>query len=290
MDGILLVNKRIGWTSRDVVNKIMRIFRTKKVGHTGTLDPFASGLLIITINKGTKISSYLEGLDKSYIAEVCLGKSTDTLDLTGNVIEEKEVNLPIDKAALNNALLSFIGDIKQVPPMYSAIKIDGEELYKKARRGEVVERKERDVHISSIDILSIVDNTFTMKVDCSKGTYIRSLCVDVCEKLGYPGLMNSLVRTKTGVWNLEESSTIEDIELGNFKAYSMLEAVKNLPLIEDEDCVYKAFHGMKISPSKIYDILCENPQRIAIKEDDKLVAIYDFDKEIKGYRAVRVWN
>ena len=131
---------------------------------------------------------------------------------------------------------------------------------------------------------------YKFKALVSKGTYIRSLCVAICDKLGYPGLMNSLIRTKTGVWNIEESSTILDIEHGNFKSYSMLEAVKNLPSIEEEDCVYKALHGMKISPSKIYDILCENPQRIAIKQDDKLIAIYDFDKEIKGYRAVRVWN
>lgn len=212
MDGILLVNKQIGWTSRDVVNKVTKIFNTKKVGHTGTLDPFANGLLIITINKGTKISSYLEGLDKSYIAEVFLGKSTDTLDLTGNVIDEKEVILPLDKDKLNHVIKNYIGDIKQVPPMYSAIKIEGEELYKKARRGEVVERKARDVNISSIEVLSINDNVFTMQVNCSKGSYIRSLGVDIANELGFGGHLTKLTRTRIGKYLLENAKNVEDLK------------------------------------------------------------------------------
>ena len=275
MDGILLVNKRIGWTSRDVVNKIMRIFRTKKVGHTGTLDPFASGLLIITINKGTKISSYLEGLDKSYIAEVCLGKSTDTLDLTGNVIEEKEVNLPIDKAALNNALLSFIGDIKQVPPMYSAIKIDGEELYKKARRGEVVERKERDVHISSIDILSIVDNTFTMKVDCSKGTYIRSLGTDIANKLGYVGHLTKLTRTRVGKYLLENAKDVE--ELNEEDIISINDALSYM----DTRIVYGEWEKRARNGVPLY--LGESKLVYVKNEKNEPLAIYELREDGKHY-------
>ena len=170
MDGILLVNKPIGMTSRDVVNILMKKFNTKKIGHTGTLDPFANGLLIITINKGTKISSFLEDLNKEYIAELKLGESTTTLDLEGEVLKQKEVSLPLNQSKVEEVLNSFIGKIKQVPPMYSAIKIDGEELYKKARRGEVVERKEREVEISSIDLLSITKEKMLFKVDCSKGT------------------------------------------------------------------------------------------------------------------------
>lgn len=275
MDGILLVNKRIGWTSRDVVNKIMRIFRTKKVGHTGTLDPFASGLLIITINKGTKISSYLEGLDKSYIAEVCLGKSTDTLDLTGNVIDEKEVNLPIDKDALNNALLSFIGDIKQVPPMYSAIKIDGEELYKKARRGEVVERKERDVHISSIDILSIVDNTFTMKVDCSKGTYIRSLGTDIADKLGYGGHLTKLTRTRVGKYLLENAKDVE--ELNEEDIISINDALSYM----DTRVVYGEWEKRARNGVPLY--LGESKLVYVKNEKNEPLAIYELREDGKHY-------
>lgn len=212
MDGILLINKPIGITSRDVVNQLTKKFNTKKIGHTGTLDPFASGVMIVTINKGTKISSYLENLDKEYIAEVALGISTDTLDLDGEVIEQKEVHLPINKEVLLDTISKYIGDIKQVPPMYSALKVNGEPLYKKARRGEVVERKERDVTVSSIDLLSITNERFMIKVNCSKGTYIRTLGVDISNDLGYGGHLSMLTRTRVGKYKLEECKSIEEVK------------------------------------------------------------------------------
>lgn len=294
MNKIIVVNKAAGMTSHDVVNKIRKIFNTKKVGHTGTLDPDATGVLVVCINEATKLVQFLEADSKWYIAEVLVGRSTDTFDKSGNTIKEVPV-LKLSNEEVDECLSTFKGKISQIPPMYSAIKVNGKKLYEYARNNQIVEIEPRTVEIFEISRITDVIKDgefykFQIKVHVSKGTYIRSLCVAICDKLGYPGLMNSLIRTKTGVWDLEESSTILDIEHGNFKSYSMLEAVKNLPLIEEEDCVYKALHGMKISPSKIYDILCENPQRIAIKQDDKLIAIYDFDKEIKGYRAVRVWN
>lgn len=294
MNKIIVVNKAAGMTSHDVVNRIRKIFNTKKVGHTGTLDPDATGVLVVCINEATKLVQFLEADSKWYIAEVLVGRSTDTFDKSGNTIKEVPV-LKLSNEEVDECLSTFKGKISQIPPMYSAIKVNGKKLYEYARNNQIVEIEPRTVEIFEISRITDVIKDgefykFQIKVHVSKGTYIRSLCVAICDKLGYPGLMNSLIRTKTGVWNLEESSTIIDIEHGNFKSYSMLEAVKNLPLIEEEDCVYKALHGMKISPSKIYDILCENPQRIAIKQDDKLIAIYDFDKEIKGYRAVRVWN
>lgn len=294
MNKIIVVNKAAGMTSHDVVNKIRKIFNTRKVGHTGTLDPDATGVLVVCINEATKLVQFLEADSKWYIAEVLVGRSTDTFDKSGNTIKEVPV-LKLSNEEVDECLNTFKGKISQIPPMYSAIKVNGKKLYEYARNNQIVEIEPRTVEIFEISRITDVIKDgefykFQIKVHVSKGTYIRSLCVAICDKLGYPGLMNSLIRTKTGVWNLEESSTILDIEHGNFKSYSMLEAVKNLPSIEEEDCVYKALHGMKISPSKIYDILCENPQRIAIKQDDKLIAIYDFDKEIKGYRAVRVWN
>ncbi|MBP3504562.1 MAG: tRNA pseudouridine(55) synthase TruB [Bacilli bacterium] len=294
MNKIIVVNKAAGMTSHDVVNKIRKIFNTKKVGHTGTLDPDATGVLVVCINDATKLVQFLEADSKWYIAEVLVGRSTDTFDKSGNTIKEVPV-LKLSNEEVDECLNTFKGKISQIPPMYSAIKVNGKKLYEYARNNQIVEIEPRTVEIFEISRITDVIKDgefykFQIKVHVSKGTYIRSLCVAICDKLGYPGLMNSLIRTKTGVWNIEESSTILDIEHGNFKSYSMLEAVKNLPSIEEEDCVYKALHGMKISPSKIYDILCENPQRIAIKQDDKLIAIYDFDKEIKGYRAVRVWN
>lgn len=294
MNKIIVVNKAAGMTSHDVVNKIRKIFNTRKVGHTGTLDPDATGVLVVCINEATKLVQFLEADSKWYIAEVLVGRSTDTFDKSGNTIKEVPV-LKLSNEEVDECLSTFKGKISQIPPMYSAIKVNGKKLYEYARKNQIVEIEPRTVEIFEISRITDVIKDgefykFQIKVHVSKGTYIRSLCVAICDKLGYPGLMNSLIRTKTGVWNLEESSTILDIEHGNFKSYSMLEAVKNLPSIEEEDCVYKALHGMKISPSKIYDILCENPQRIVIKQDDKLIAIYDFDKEIKGYRAVRVWN
>jgi tRNA pseudouridine55 synthase len=211
MDGIIIVNKPIGFTSRDVVNKVMKKFNTKKVGHTGTLDPFASGVLILTINKGTKISNFIEALDKSYIGELKLGVNTDTLDLEGQVLETKEVPLPLDKEKIQKAMNKYIGDIKQVPPMYSAIKIDGEELYKKARRGEVVERKLRDVHISSINLLSVVNEKILFQVDCSKGTYIRTLGNDIGNDLGFGGHLTMLTRVRVGKYTIKQAKNYEDL-------------------------------------------------------------------------------
>ena len=132
--------------------------------------------------------------------------------------------------------------------------------------------------------------SFKIKTHVSKGTYIRSLCVDIAKKLGYPGLMNGLVRTRSGVWNIDNSFSLDEIENGNYKSYTMLETLKNYHFITDEDCVNKALHGMKISPSKIHELLGEKPSRIVVENNNKLIAIYDFDESIFGYRAVRVWN
>lgn len=227
MDGILLINKPIGLTSRDVVNKLTKKFGTKKIGHTGTLDPFASGVLIVTLNKGTKISSYIEDLDKEYVAELVLGISTDTLDLDGEVISKNEVPLPLDKEKVLSIISHFIGNIKQVPPMYSAIKVNGEPLYKKARRGEVIERKEREVNISNIELLSITNERLIINVKCSKGTYIRTLGVDIADELGYGGHLSMLTRTRVGKYSLSMCKTIDEVELDD--VISITDALSHLP-------------------------------------------------------------
>ena len=271
MDGILLVNKPIGMTSRDVVNILMKKFNTKKIGHTGTLDPFANGLLIITINKGTKISSFLEDLNKEYIAELKLGESTTTLDLEGEVLKQKEVSLPLNQSKVEEVLNSFIGKIKQVPPMYSAIKIDGEELYKKARRGEVVERKEREVEINSIDLLSITKEKILFKVDCSKGTYIRTLGQDIASKLDYPGHLTHLVRTRVGRFFLKDAKSLEEISENDIIPIST--SLSHLPSIRvnDQDA-FKVKNGVKLllQGSDLYFIMDKNSNPLAIykrKED-----------------------
>lgn len=227
MDGILLINKPIGITSRDVVNMLTKKFGTKKIGHTGTLDPFASGVLIVTINKGTKISSYIEDLEKEYVAELVLGISTDTLDLDGEVIAKKDVTLPLDKEKILNTISHYIGTIKQVPPMYSAIKVNGEPLYKKARRGEVVERKEREVCISNIDLLSITNERLILNVNCSKGTYIRTLGVDIADELGYGGHLSMLTRTRVGKYTLDMCKTIDEIK--DSDVISISDALSHIP-------------------------------------------------------------
>lgn len=294
MNKIIVVNKPIGMTSHDVVNKVRRIFNTKRVGHTGTLDPDASGVLVICINEATKLVQFLEHDSKEYIAEVLLGRSTDTFDKSGNTTNEVVVDL-ITNEDVDECLKSFIGKIEQLPPIYSAIKVNGKKLYEYARNNETIEISSRSVEIYELSRISNVVKDgnyykFTIKAHVSKGTYIRSLCVDIAEKLGYPGLMNSLIRTKCGVWKIEESNTLEEIELGEFNSYSMLETLRNYSFVEDEECIYKALHGMKISPSKIKEIIGENPKRIVIKQADKLIAIYELDATIYGYKAVRVWN
>ena len=227
MDGILLINKPIGLTSRDVVNKLTKKFGTKKIGHTGTLDPFASGVLILTINKGTKISSYIEDLDKEYIAELLLGISTDTLDLEGEIISKKEVKLPLNKEKILEVISHYIGQIKQVPPMYSALKVNGEPLYKLARRGEVIERKERDIIIHNIDLLSITNERLLINVKCSKGTYIRTLGNDIGNELGYGGHLTMLTRTRVGKYNLDMCKSIEEVTLDD--VIPITEALEHLP-------------------------------------------------------------
>ena len=271
MDGILLINKPIGFTSRDCVNYLMKRLGTRKIGHTGTLDPFASGLLIITVNKATRISNYLENLNKTYIAELKLGEDTSTLDLEGEVLETKEVTLPLDKEKILEVFSSFIGDIKQVPPMYSAIKVNGEELYKKARRGEVVERKERDVHIDNIELLSITKEKILFKVDCSKGTYIRTLGEDIAHKLGYPGHLTMLTRMKVGSFELKNAVKLEEVEEKDFISISKaLSHMETLTLNERDEVKVRNGVKMKFTAGDLLYLQNKKNEPLAIyqKKDD----------------------
>ncbi|MRH42305.1 tRNA pseudouridine(55) synthase TruB [Aquibacillus halophilus] len=218
MNGILPLWKPRGLTSHDCVVKIRRLLKTKKVGHTGTLDPEVEGVLPICIGQATKIVPFLTDTKKTYIAEVTLGISTETEDSYGEVIEKKEVLETIDSATILSVLKQFIGDIKQVPPMYSAVKINGKKLYEYAREGKIVERPSRVVTIHNIEPLTEIkkhDNStqsFTFQVECSKGTYIRTLCVDIGKIFGYPAHMSKLTRTETGSFNMEDSYSFEQIE------------------------------------------------------------------------------
>jgi tRNA pseudouridine55 synthase len=215
MDGILVVNKPLGKTSFDMVAQTRREFHTKKVGHIGTLDPMASGVLPILIGNCTKLSDYLMDHDKDYVAIIKLGMSTNTGDQEGEIVEEAEVDKSIlEETKVEEALNSFVGESEQIPPMYSAIKINGKKLYELARAGQTVERKPRKIYISNIELLNIgkEKNEIKFKVTCSKGTYIRTLCEDIAKKLGTIGYMTELTRTRVGEFNIEDEGKVISLE------------------------------------------------------------------------------
>lgn len=212
MNGIININKPLGMTSHDVVGRLRRILGIKKIGHTGTLDPDASGVLPMCIGRATKTADMLTAQNKQYIAEVTLGSATTTLDASGEVTETSEVN--VDESDIQSVVTEFVGNIMQIPPMYSAIKIDGKRLYELARDGVEVERKPRPVTIEKNEILSIdlENKKFSMKVDCSKGTYIRTLCDDIGRRLGCLAHMSALIRTRSGRFCIDDAYTLDEVE------------------------------------------------------------------------------
>ena len=212
MNGIINVYKEKGFTSHDVVAKLRGILHMKKIGHTGTLDPDAVGVLPVCVGKATKVCELLTDRDKTYVAEVRLGVTTDTLDLSGEILTEQPVQ--VTEEQLQEILPEFTGSIQQIPPMYSAIKINGKKLYELARQGQEVERKPRQVTIHELSLrqMNLAEQEFTMEVTCSKGTYIRSLCADIGERLGCGAAMKSLIRTRVGRFTAEQAMTLSEIE------------------------------------------------------------------------------
>lgn len=270
MNGIIIINKPKGITSRDVVNSVSKILKTKKVGHTGTLDPLATGVLVICIGKATKLVELLTSNDKEYIATVKLGVLTDTLDTDGNVLKTEEIF--IDKNELLNVLNSFIGTYNQEVPLYSAVRINGKKLYEYARNNEEVTLPKRMVKISNIELLSFSKEEYSFKVTVSKGTYIRSLIKDINDKLGVIGVMSGLVRTRQGKFSIDNAYDLEDIKSGNYKLLSitnvlkdkksviigdkLFNMVKNGGLIDniyDKDFVTFVYLGEVIAVYKTYD-------------------------------------
>ena len=210
VNGIINVYKEKGYTSFDVVAKLRGIFKQKKIGHTGTLDPDAEGVLPVCLGKATKVCDLLTDKSKEYEAVLLLGKVTDTQDITGTVLEEKDVK--VTEEAVRETVLSFVGDYMQIPPMYSALKVNGKKLCDLAREGKTVERQARPVKILTIDILDVTLPRVRMRVRCSKGTYIRTLCKDIGEFLGCGAAMKTLVRTRVSEFFLEQALTLGQIE------------------------------------------------------------------------------
>ena len=264
MDGILVVNKPYGCTSHDVVYKVKKTLK-QKVGHTGTLDPMATGVLPLLIGKGTLISKYLINHDKIYEATIKLGIQTETLDSEGKIIEEKEVAEEIlDKKFVEQILKEFLGTRKQVPPMYSAIKVNGKKLYDYARNGEAIDIPERTIHIYNISLLYIdkKNKEIKFRVECSKGTYIRTLCKDIAEKAGNIGYMCALNRIKVGDFNIEDAISVDEIDENNIHIIGIEEIFEHKKeiVLKSKTELQKFLNGVKLSYNvsddvyRIYDV------------------------------------
>jgi tRNA pseudouridine55 synthase len=271
MDGILLINKEPNMTSRDVVNKVCHLLNTKKVGHTGTLDPMATGVLVLAINKGLKIVNEITALDKEYEAEITLGINTDTLDITGKTLDTKEVN--VTNEDIDRVLKTFIGEYNMEVPIYSAIKVNGKKLYEYARSGEKVDIPFHKVNIYELVRTSDVkNNKFSIKCKVSKGTYIRSLVRDISKELGTIGVMSKLNRTKQGKFDIKDCYTLKDIEDGNYKLLDIKD-VLDLPVVEVPDSIYnKVINGNKIENTF-------NLDKFIFTKDNKIIAVYNVDKD-----------
>lgn len=263
MQGAIIVNKAPDMTSRDVINILNKKFNTKSIGHTGTLDPIAEGVLVCLIGKYTKLTDILINHDKEYIASFKLGILTDTLDITGKILKEEKINLT--KEEIQKTILSFKGTHNQEVPIYSAVKINGKKLYEYARNNEEITLPKREVNIYDIELLNIDNDIITIKTKVSKGTYIRSLIRDIGLKLNTNATMTKLIRTKLGKFTIEESYTLEDIQNDNYKLLS-LEDLINLDTINiNEEMLFKIKNGQIIDyQTDKYILYKYNNQDIAL--------------------------
>ncbi|MDO0952028.1 tRNA pseudouridine(55) synthase TruB [Mammaliicoccus sciuri] len=302
MDGILAIHKEVGMTSHDVVFKLRKILKTKKVGHTGTLDPEVSGVLPICVGKATRVSDYVMESGKSYRAEVTIGVSTTTEDQTGEIVDQKRVDQNLwDKDEINVTLKQLEGDIEQIPPMYSAVKVNGKKLYEYARQNIEVERPVRRVHINSIDLISdiIYENDtckFEIEVECGKGTYIRTLATQIGALLNYPAHMSHLIRLKSGGFSLEQAIKLDDLR--EIVEQDKLQDVI-LPLeyglngltkitVHDKNIVTRIQNGQKIEKSLIDE--SKHDGEFVVWYKDKAIAIMDtYDKNETLYKPKKVF-
>ena len=269
-NGILLIDKEKGFTSRDVVNLVSKKLGTKKVGHTGTLDPLATGLMIICVNKATSLVELITSEDKEYIAKVKLGINTDTLDITGNILEEN-YNYELEKNFLENTIKSFLGSYLQEVPMYSAIKVNGKRLYEYARKNISVELPKRMVTIKEIELIDFNKESFTFKVKVSKGTYIRSLIRDIGNKLGILMTMEELRRTKIEKYSITNAKKIEDI---NEEDIIPIEKFLELKKVYVDDYLEKkVLNGVRLK--NIYN----SEMIMFFNKNDKLLAIYQINEK-----------
>lgn len=269
MNGILIVNKSEGFTSRDVVNKLSKIFNTKKIGHTGTLDPIAKGVLVVVIGKYTKLCEDLTQTFKEYIATFKLGILTDTLDITGEILDEKDVT--VTEEEIRNVIAGYKCVYDQEVPIYSSVKINGRKLYEYARNGENVVLPKRKVDIKNIEVIDINKDIVKIKCLVSKGTYIRSLIRDIGSSLNTFATMTDLIRIKQGIFDISDSYTLEDIENGNYKLID-IEDVMDIYVIENDTYLKDVTNGVKLK----LDI--EN-KYILFKHEGNNIALYKKDND-----------
>lgn len=294
MDGIIVLDKPTGITSHDCVQKVKKSLKVKKCGHTGTLDPLATGVLPICIGKATRLVQFLQSDDKEYICETLLGKSTDTGDVEGKILNVDNSNMSFNRDLINNVLQSFLGNITQTVPKYSAIKINGKKLYEYARSGIEVELPKRDVTIYNIEL---VDNfneisgmfpSFKFKVKCSKGTYIRSLVEDIGKKLNTVACMSNLRRTQSGLFTIDRSYSIDDLhDIDNLKIISESEIIeKIMPIVEvPEDIEFKVLNGALLSGDNFPN------EMFAFYKNGKCISIYDkHPTKINIIKPIRVFS
>ncbi|MDR0299789.1 MAG: tRNA pseudouridine(55) synthase TruB [Streptococcaceae bacterium] len=281
MDGILNVFKEADWTSNDVVQKLRGILKTKKVGHAGTLDPAVTGVLPVAVGKATRLLEYMDTAGKVYKGEVTLGFSTETEDAEGEVVERKELAAPPTEEEADQAILSFVGKIQQTPPMYSAVKINGKKLYEYARAGQVVERPSREVEIKKFVRTSDIEfeaglAKFSFEVACSKGTYIRTLAVDLATKLGYLGHMSGLQRTMANGLKIEAAKTLKEIEEARDQGQleelfqPLFFAVEGLPKVELTE---SQFADIRVGKKIEFENIAEIDANIAVFYRGALVGI-----------------
>ena len=293
-NGIINVYKEKGFTSHDVVAKLRSILKQKKIGHTGTLDPEAEGVLPVCLGKATKLCDLLTDKDKTYEACLRLGIQTDTQDMTGKVLKEAAVSVSEEK--VKEAVLSFVGEYDQIPPMYSALKVNGKKLYEYAREGIEVEREPRRVTIYSIEIKKIELPRVWFRVACSKGTYIRTLCNDIGERLGCFGCMETLVRTKASVFEMENSLKLSEIE--QLRDENKIDTVL-FPLdamFENMSCaiVKKEFdkllyNGNPLAPEFFEDEYRKDSQIRVYDRENHFIGIYSWEERNKQYQPMKLF-
>lgn len=288
MNGIIVIDKSKDYTSRDIVNIVSKKLNTKKVGHTGTLDPLATGVLVLPIGRALKVSELLTSNTKEYIAEVILGYETDMLDITGTEIKR---NIPsVTKEELLKVLKSYIGKYNQEVPLYSAVKVGGRKLYEYARSGTPVIPPSKEVEVYSLELISDLKHIkgaveFTIKCEVSKGTYIRSLIRDIAYSLNTYGTMKNLIRTRQGIFTLKDAYTLKDIEENNYKLLSIKECLPNIKTtVIEEPLLTKVKNGM------VLDKFFKENMSLLLDKEGKEIAIYiaSGDNKVKPYKMIEV--